>query len=192
MRLLGIIVSRITFALSIVVHLSTFVPGWAISMAIAVPLHLLAMFSFFLMVISLVPLLRASPQSESEGAWSYFWRSHAESQAANQKLITLAPTWMKIIGGLLIAYTVLNFVLFAFNTEGGTPSAENGSYRLHAHGKTIRDLTKQEYEKMGAFISRGFSGCWLLFSFLPLAYFSCVQPKLVADKKSRSVSMSIE
>jgi hypothetical protein len=62
--------------------------------------------------------------------------------------------------------------------EGGSPSVENGNYYLHNHGQKIRDLSKEEYQRFSAYVVRGFSGHWMLFSIIPAAYFLTAYPKL--------------
>lgn len=81
------------------------------------------------------------------------------------------PMWVVVLGGCIFAYALLNFALFATATEAGNPSIADGKYVLLNHGKLIRDLTAVEYSALKANEIRGFSGHWLVFYFVPFAYF---------------------
>ncbi len=66
---------------------------------------------------------------------------------------------------------MVNFVLFALNSEGGGPSIRAGKFVLESHGRFIRDLTATEYTAFKANELRGFSGHWLIFYYVPFIYF---------------------
>lgn len=90
------------------------------------------------------------------------------------------PTWVVVVGICICAYAVLNFGLFMVATEGGSPSIRDGKYLLLNHGKLIRELTFAEYTAFRTNEVRGFSGHWLVFYFVPFAYFAFrKQPTLV-------------
>ncbi|WP_061534434.1 hypothetical protein [Collimonas arenae] len=90
------------------------------------------------------------------------------------------PSWVVVVGAFICAYAVLNFVLFMVATEGGSPSIRDGKYLLLNHGKLIRELTFAEYTAFRTNEVRGFSGHWLVFYFVPFAYFAFrKQPTLV-------------
>jgi hypothetical protein len=55
--------------------------------------------------------------------------------------------------------------------EGGSPTIRDGQYLLLEHGKLIRELTASEYRALQTNEVRGFSGHWLVFFFVPAAYF---------------------
>jgi hypothetical protein len=81
------------------------------------------------------------------------------------------PGWIVAIGLVIFIYAILNFILFVHNTEGGSPSIQDGRYVLSSHGKMIRELTEAEYHAFNANVVRGFSGHWMIFYFVPFAYF---------------------
>jgi len=81
------------------------------------------------------------------------------------------PRWVVKLGAALFIYTFVNFLLFVIATEGGSPEIRGGKFVLQDHGKFIRELTAQEYSRSQANIVRGFSGHWMLFYFVPCAYF---------------------
>jgi hypothetical protein len=83
------------------------------------------------------------------------------------------PAWawrMTYAAGI---YTVVNFALFLYNVEGGSPDIRDGRYVLANHGKIIRELTEDEYHIQRVYVARGFSGHWILFYLLPALYFGC-------------------
>jgi hypothetical protein len=75
-----------------------------------------------------------------------------------------APKWMKVLCTALFVYAFFNFffTIFILN-EGGVPSELDGKKVIHSHGKVIRELTDEEYEKHQAYTVRSFSGHWLIF-----------------------------
>jgi hypothetical protein len=75
-----------------------------------------------------------------------------------------APQWLKILTGIFGAYAFLNFVLFIILTEGGGPHQEKDKFVLQSHGRVIRELTEKEFHQQQAYVVRGFSGHWMLFS----------------------------
>lgn len=56
-------------------------------------------------------------------------------------------------------------------TEGGTPSIVDGKFLLTNDGAVMRELTAAEYASFESNEVRGFSGHWLVFYFVTLAYF---------------------
>lgn len=82
------------------------------------------------------------------------------------------PTWVVVLGVCICAYAVLNFALFMLATAGGSPSIQDGKYLLLNHGKFVRELTSGEYAAFRINEVRGFSGHWLVFYFVPFAYFA--------------------
>ena len=81
------------------------------------------------------------------------------------------PTWSLLATCILMLYVLINFALFSIATEGGSPSIVDGKYLLSNHGKLIRELSFAEFNAFKANEIRGFSGHWLLFYFVPCAYF---------------------
>lgn len=81
------------------------------------------------------------------------------------------PPWVVGLGVCIFAYAFVNFALFMLKTEGGNPSVVDGKFVLMNHGTLIRELTAVEYSAFQANEVRGFSGHWLVFYFVPFAYF---------------------
>lgn len=136
------------FFLSLVVHGATYV-GINLSERLSWVwgLHLL----IFPLFIPMVLLLRARG-IEGRDFWKRFFAP--------------MPKWIKYAFYVLGAYTLINFLLFLYLVEGGSPDIRNGKYVLHSHGKIIRELTAEEYEMNKAYVVRGFSGHWLYFYFV--------------------------
>jgi hypothetical protein len=81
------------------------------------------------------------------------------------------PGWVVAVGGVIFAYAIINFLLFMVGTHGGSPSIHDGKFILQDHGRLIREITASEYASFKANEIRGFSGHWLVFYFVPFAYF---------------------
>ena len=87
------------------------------------------------------------------------------------QLRVIFPGWVLAVTAALMVYALVNFLLFMMGTEGGNPSISGGKYVLLSHGRLIRELTATEYTAFEANVVRGFSGHWLIFYFVPFAYF---------------------
>jgi len=87
----------------------------------------------------------------------------------------LIPGWVFLVGVAVSIYAVLNFALFIVSTQGGIPSIQDGKYVLENHGRLVREITQAEYVAFRANELRGFSGHWLVFYFVPFAYFMFAQ-----------------
>ena len=83
----------------------------------------------------------------------------------------LFPGWVVALGVLIFAYAIVNFVFFILAAQGGSPSIRDGKFVLQNHGRLIRELTASEYASFKANEIRGFSGHWLVFYFMPFAFF---------------------
>lgn len=88
-----------------------------------------------------------------------------------QLLRELFPPWVLYAGKILMLYVVVNFIIFMIRSEWASPSILNGKFMLTEHGKIIREITEDEYHFYKNNILRGFSGHWLIFYFVPFAYF---------------------
>lgn len=84
---------------------------------------------------------------------------------------TLVPGWIALAGIAVFGYAMVNFLIFIASTDGGSPSIREGRYVLQSHGHLIREITRSEYVALRANELRGFSGHWLVFYFVPFAYF---------------------
>lgn len=81
------------------------------------------------------------------------------------------PKWVVGLGLFISAYALVNFAFFMVQAVGGNPSIVDGKFVLLNHGNFIRELTEVEYSTFKANEVRGFSGHWLVFYFVPFAYF---------------------
>jgi hypothetical protein len=77
---------------------------------------------------------------------------------------------------------MVNFIFLAATTEAGSASIEGGKYVLTEHGKLVRELTEPEYTDFRAKQVRAFSGHWLVFYFVPFAYFMFRARAALPDK----------
>lgn len=86
------------------------------------------------------------------------------SEKRQDKAMNAAPRWLRIMTGVFFAYGLVNFGAFLILAEGGGPDERDGRYVLSSHGRTIRELTEEEFHQHQAYVVRGFSGHWMLFS----------------------------
>jgi hypothetical protein len=172
------VASLLTWVLSVVVHLLTFVPGVSIAVAYVWPLHLLCMFCFASMVVVYVRSMRRAQAKSHDGMYSRWKESQRAASEIHADMARVTPSWLRLLLGASFAYALVNFALFLRLSEGGNAQAEDGKYVLSNHGKTIRPLTSDEYHRMRAYEVRGFSGHWMLFSLAPAVYFLVTRPRL--------------
>lgn len=81
------------------------------------------------------------------------------------------PRWVVALGIAICAYAAVNFALFIVATADGGASVRDGRFVLENHGRFVRELTKGEYAALKAHEIRGFSGHWMVFYYVPFAYF---------------------
>ena len=81
-----------------------------------------------------------------------------------KKAMAAAPLWLRVAVGVFFVYAVVNFGLFFHLSEGGVPRATAGGYELHSHGQVLHSLTEAEFRQHQAYVVRGFSGHWMVFS----------------------------
>jgi hypothetical protein len=163
------------FITSIVVNVATYVPSVPITMGMTWPLHLFALAAC--------------------GAMAFWMNRREKAEQGGQKkpfswIEFARPFPFALRAACVIAgiYAVINFALFFFLMEYGSPAEENGRYVLQNHGKVIRFLSAEEYQRFRAYEVRGFSGHWMLFSILPAAYFLTCGSRKVADQSESSGS----
>src|SRR5260370_6600612 len=94
----------------------------------------------------------------------YSERIGGKEQGRQDRLINSAPLWLRILTGLFFAYALVNFAVFKVLSEGGGPHERDGKYVLQEHGTVLRELSEAEYHQQRAYVVRGFSGHWMLFS----------------------------
>lgn len=81
------------------------------------------------------------------------------------------PGWVVALGVAVLAYVVVNFLLFVVAADAGSPSIRDGKFVLEDHGRFVRELTSIEYTAFKAKEVRGVSGHWLYFYYMAFAYF---------------------
>ncbi len=168
------ILSFTTLTLSLLCHISTFIPFARLSMSNAWPLHLGAIVVFGAMVMVLVAKKKGKrPARKTEESYLTWWSNAIyEDQKSMTEIIRSFPMTIRILCAGVFLYTLVNFALFIINSEGGGPFAENGKYFLKSHGRVVRELSEQEFYRFRAYELRGFSGHWILFSLIPTVYFA--------------------
>jgi hypothetical protein len=97
-------------------------------------------------------------------AISYANRIGGRRQGRQDKVVNSAPRWLQILTGVFFAYAFVNFAIFIILVEGGSPHEHDGKYFLNSHGTVVRELSEAEYHRQCAYVVRGFSGHWMLFS----------------------------
>jgi drug/metabolite transporter superfamily protein YnfA len=115
-------------------------------------------------------------------------RNKAKVKPSWDMLGSAFPRWARLVGAGLLAYAVLNFVLFITATEGGNPIIRDGKYHLLNHGALIRELTLAEYAAAKANVIRGFSGHWMVFYFILSASFLLKQETPAVQGECRSIA----
>ena len=141
----GILVSSALFMVSLVAHLSTFFNIDFMDISDIWWLHIL----IFPIVGIAIMMVNQIAKKEKE---------------AFNLVLRHAPLWMQLGLGICFAYAILNFVVsILILNEGLSPIQEGNRYMLKSHGKVIREITEAEYHRHRAYVTRGFSGHWLLF-----------------------------
>jgi hypothetical protein len=94
----------------------------------------------------------------------YANRIGGRKQGRQDRVVNSAPRWLRILSGVFFAYALVNFATFIILVEGGGPHERDGKYYLTSHGRVLRELSEAEYHRQQAYVVRGFSGHWMLFS----------------------------
>ena len=152
--------------LSVVVHLSTFLPTPMFFMASAWPLHIGAMLAFFPMIFWLQRLKKQTNLAPDV------------TRNFNRLLGTYLSPPLRMLFFVVGMYTIINFCIFGYNLSEGTPTPVGDHYEIKSHGRFVRTITKDEYDHLQACLLRGFSGHWIFFSFAPTVFFLVCVPKL--------------
>lgn len=93
------------------------------------------------------------------------------SRPSFQQIRAGFPAWVVVAGIGLLAWTMFNFMLSMSGLEGEPGLSESGRYVLSRRGQLIREINFDEFTRLKALQVRAFSGHWLLFYFVPYAYF---------------------
>ena len=139
--------AAVGLVLSLVAHASTFV---GMNPARHFPATwLLHLGIFVVFAPAIVAANRMGKGASRNEVWNSIWR--------------FAPRWLQCLVGAFFVYAFFNFFMSNYLNEGGVPGKINGEYVLHSHGKVIRKLTPDEYDKHESYVVRGFSGHWMFF-----------------------------
>ena len=83
----------------------------------------------------------------------------------NKNLEADAPAWLGRLVSACFVYAMVNFALFMFRSgASGGPAERDGKFVMSSHGHIVREITEAEYHQQRAYVVRGFSGHWMLFS----------------------------
>lgn len=95
------------------------------------------------------------------------------SRHRSTSLWSAVPGWMSSVAGVLFIYTLFNFFFCTFYLLGGkSVGVIEGKKVLHDHGRVVRLLDDDEFEKLQDYEFRAFSGHWMLFYAAGAAAFS--------------------
>ena len=94
----------------------------------------------------------------------YAQRIGGKKQGHQDRVFQSAPLWLRTLTVVCFVYALVNFAVFVVLVEGGGPHERDGKYFLTSHGTVLRELSEAEYHQQRAYVVRGFSGHWMLFS----------------------------
>ncbi|QEL16221.1 hypothetical protein PX52LOC_03161 [Limnoglobus roseus] len=86
------------------------------------------------------------------------------------KVLTTIPLAFWFIGppgAVLLPATALQFV----SPVEGYVEHKDGTFVLANHGRTIREITEEEFHHANTQVARGFCAIWLAFTWLATAFF---------------------
>jgi hypothetical protein len=146
-----ILVSAIILIVSFAAHLSTFFPIDPMESIPGIMFIHVAIFPPFIAAI-----LSANKATREQGY-------------DHKRILQLAPAWMRTMFYAFFAYALLNFVLFFILSGGNAPTRLDGKYFLTQHGRVVREISEAEYHRQKAYVVRGFSGHWMMFSVAAMA-----------------------
>jgi len=143
-----LVIAFVGFGLSVIAHGLTFV---GINPQNAVPwIWVLHLGIFVVWIPTVLVSKKLTDQSKNKDAW--------------KQAVKYSPAWMTKLCGVLFAYALFNFIFtMVALSGGGKPAVVNGEKVLRSHGKVIRKLTDEEYDRHQAHEVRLFSGHWMLF-----------------------------
>ncbi len=142
-------VAAVCLVLSLLAHGSTFVgvnpiqqmPGFWL-----LPLVIMMVF-FAALAVGQKQINKTSKHESRDFVWRY------------------SPSWLQKVVYIFCLYAGFNFFFTHFSLlEGGLPKRINGERVLASHGKVVRKLTREEYERAEAHVARAVSGHLMPFS----------------------------
>ncbi|HEY9102828.1 hypothetical protein [Chitinimonas sp.] len=81
------------------------------------------------------------------------------------------PLKAKAAIAAIVAYAFINFLVCEAQAPDGTLVQSDGRYTLQEPGKAVHELSSSEYRHLRVNELRSASGHWLVFYFLPFAFF---------------------
>ena len=94
-----------------------------------------------------------------------------KEKIAYEELWRNCTKWSKAIAFVSFAYGFINFFLCIYFLREGGPYVDQGVYCIWNHG-FIREITKEEYERLLLVEGRMITGHMLIFSAFPMLFFS--------------------
>jgi len=82
------------------------------------------------------------------------------------------PIWAWGVSAALMFYTVVSFLAVISSRYEGDPRIEAGTYVLDYKGRTLREIGEAEFHARRSVQMRVASGMWLVFYFVPFAFFA--------------------
>ena len=152
-------------------HTASFSPTPIISMEQVWPIHVAIFIPFFGMIWAINSGQPEVERQFNEGWWGWSRRRNEEAQKHMRNLIKRCPSGVRIFSIVLFVYVFINFFTFMGETTQGSPTEKNGKFYISNHGRIIREIDEKEYLRLKAYEVRGFSGHWMVFSYVPFVYF---------------------
>ena len=84
----------------------------------------------------------------------------------------LLPRSVGLLCAAVMLYALVNFFVGALSMQSGTPDVVDGQYVMQDHGHVVRTISAEQYEAARASELRMFSGHWMIFYFVPFAFFA--------------------
>lgn len=106
-----------------------------------------------------------------DGLFGWHKRYNERSRKFLRDIISSCPPKIWLFSFALVVYVAINFIVFIGESSQGSPKEKDGQFYLSNHGRIVREIDVDEYKKREAYTVRGFSGHWMIFSFLPFVYF---------------------
>jgi hypothetical protein len=86
---------------------------------------------------------------------------------------------------VLFVYALFNFAYFLATVEGQA-HLRDGHYVLIHKSTVLREITEAEYHENRRLQARGMSGHWMIFSWVAVAYFFWVAPRVREEQAAAS------
>lgn len=133
---------------------------WVMAVLSAVAANFTGMQSGFALVLFLI-----MPE------WFMLIHTANREKLTQYEILQSCPKSCRRICAGCLAYGILNFLLGMFLLRDGGPHIHEGVYCLWNHG-FIREITEQEYMSMLKTEGRMFTGNFLIFASVAMAYFT--------------------